>query len=171
MVTGTLALLSVGCGSSTKLKPEEKQVYRTAFRQLPPQPVYNRTRFVHLPEMAPSRELPKSSGSAIIPVVHLELKNATLDEASSVLAAISQYSSYCASTVAKKRVTVNTLGTLQELADEISNKTGATVIIDHQNRQVRVISGDLIGDDSTEATTPQFLPTQETQENNVKSAS
>ena len=129
-----------GCSSSSTPDIAPK-TYKVAFRQVPPQPVYNRVSFVPLPEPMPSRELPASTAGRISPMVHLDLKNATLEEASSVLAAVSRYSSFTSSSIAKQRITLNMLGTIEELGERISNEAGIKVVIDHDTRQVRFLTG------------------------------
>jgi len=156
--------LASGCSSNKAERPSGK-AYRVAFRQLPPQPVYNRVGFAHLPEVVPSRDLPRTNAPTLDPMVHLELKNSTLEEASEVLAAVSRYTSFCASTIAKQRITLNTLGTQQELADQISAEAGIKVVIDHENRQVRFLTGIVTAEsestDMTSTNEPKFLDAME----------
>jgi hypothetical protein len=165
----TSALLAVcalasGCSSQKAEKPSGK-AYSVAFRQLPPQPVYNRVGFAHLPEVVPSRELPRSNAANLDPVVHLELKNSTLEEASAVLAAVSRYTNFCSSTIASQRISLNTLGTMQELAEQIAVEAGIKVVVDHENRQVRFLTGTVAAEsDSAEVTSieePKFLDAAE----------
>jgi hypothetical protein len=167
ILTSTLLAASVlasGCSSQKAPTPTGK-AYSVAFRQLPPQPVYNRVGFAHLPEVVPSRELPHSNAGNVEPVVHLELKNATLEEASEVLAAVSRYTTFCSSTIASQRISLNTLGTLQELADQISSEAGIKVVVDHDNRQVRFLTGTVAAEsDSADVTSieePKFLDAAE----------
>lgn len=152
-----------GCAEST-LKPLSHKdqgpsgVYPIAFRQVPPQPVYNRLRFVQLPDVLPARELREHDAPLLAQMVHLHLKNATLEETASVLAATSQYSAYCASTIAKKRITINSLGTVDELADQISNIAGIQVAIDHSGRQIRFLAGTISPQEELgDSPSPRFL--------------
>ena len=159
LITGAFALLSA-CGPTAKKWEQEKQihVYGVAFRQLPPEPVYNRLRWVHLPEILPSRELPEADSPQIYPVFHLQLKNGNLEETAIILAATARYSSYCASSIARQKVNINLLGTIDELGSEIARRSGIHVVVDHVNKQVRFLakSAENAGIDG-EAVEPRFL--------------
>ncbi len=136
--------LLVGCGPTSKeWEPDKKEpmVFDVAFRQLPPEPVYNRQRWVHLPEPLPSKELPDSSAPLIQPVFHMDLKNVTLEEAAKSLALTSRYTSYCASTIASQKISINSLGTTSELAEQISRKANVHVVVDDVNKEIRFMAG------------------------------
>ena len=137
-------ILIAGCGPSMKeWEPDKKkpEVFSISRTQLAPQPVYSRTRWVHPPSPLPPRDLPDSEAETIHPVFHLQLQDVTLEEAARVLAATSRYGSYCASTIADKKISVNSLGTTEELANIISKQAGIEVVVDHANRQVRFMAG------------------------------
>ncbi len=156
------ASLLTSCSSSKTPETGALQAHRISLRQVPPQPVYSRVRFGLDPSPLPSRELPRSNADLINPIVHMELKNATLEEASSVLAAVSRYTSYTASTIAKQRISLNMLGTVDEIASHIAAEAGIKVVVDHDVRQVRFLTGivtDESGDMFTEASPeePRFL--------------
>jgi hypothetical protein len=74
-------------------------------------------------------------------VFHLSLKNATLEETARVLAATARYSSYAAPSIASERISVDNLGTIDELAAIIESKAHVQVFIDHQNKEVRFLAG------------------------------
>lgn len=136
----SLLILMSAC-SSSDLKPyaTEKhfELYGMATRQLPPDPVYNRLRWVYPPDTYPdSTEVPTSS-SYIMPVFHMHVENSPLDETVKILAATLRYTSFCSSKVAAQRITINKLGTAEELAAEISRQANVNVIIDHQNKDIR----------------------------------
>ena len=132
-----VALLS-GCSATTRLPKEEKlpQVFRISTRRLPPQPTYNRLRWVNL-ESLPSRDLSASPAPLLTPVIKFETHNTKLDEAAKMLAATAQYSSYCASTIANQKITLNRLGTIDELGEAIGRQAGIRVVVDHEGRSVR----------------------------------
>lgn len=153
-----------GCSSSKSADSAEEtlRAHRVSLRQIAPQPVYSRVRFVHEPSPLPSRELPESSAGMLSPMVQLDLKNATLEEASSVLAAVSRYSSYTASSIASQRISLSMLGTVDEIASRIAAEAGIKVVVDHRVRQVRFLTGNLGAeslDDSAigAPAEPQFL--------------
>lgn len=132
-----------GCGPTLKeWEPDTKstRIYTVAFRQLPPEPVYNRLRWVHLPEPLPPRELSASASPNLEPVFSVQLRNVTLEEAAKALAQAAHYDSFCLSSIAKQRVTLNSLGTLPELAEQLGEKAGVHVTIDPWSRQIRFLT-------------------------------
>lgn len=138
----TLALTVAGCGGpkSPEWKPDQKRhAYAVALTQTAPEPVYNRLRWVHPPDVLPSKEIAQSGAGVIFPVVHLDLKAVSLDEASKALASTSHYSSFCASSIATKKITFSKLGTIDELAEAISKSADIRVQIDHEGQAVRFL--------------------------------
>ena len=136
-----------GCAykDAPKYTPTEKpKVFRVATRQLPPEPVYNRLRWVRPPQVTPSRKIDAKRSPLILPVVHYSVKQTPACEALLVLAATSRYRSYCASAVEPKRVSLDMLGTIDEIAQEISHNAGIKVVVDHQNQEVRFLSRSFI---------------------------
>lgn len=131
----------LGCGSTPQPKPvkEEDRFYFFPTRQLAPQPVYGRIREVRPPEPLPLEERPAPAGPPLEPVIHLELKNATLGETAKVLGEAHRYSYYCSSLVARQRVTVNRLGTIDELAEHLAEVADVAVTVDHDLRELRVL--------------------------------
>ena len=137
-----LCLILTGCWPMGKSwEPgDKKKVYGAAHQQLAPQPVYNRLRNVELPYVMPPQNV-ETAGEKYFPVVHLELKNARLEEAAAALADLARYHSYCSGSIADRRISVNTLGTLDELAAEIETKSKIKVVVDHDNRAIRFLAG------------------------------
>ncbi len=138
-----LALTLSACsGTDTKQwKPETaRRSHSIAYRQLAPEPVYNRLRWVHPPDNL--SEEPKtevtSSAPVLFPVVHLDLKGTSLEEASRALAATARYSSFCASSVSGRKVTLSKLGTIDELGEALSSAADVQVHVDHEGRAVRI---------------------------------
>ena len=154
---GLLVLVALtACGPTGKeWEPDKKEpkVFSMSTTQTAPQPVYSRLRWVHLPEPLPSRQMPESGAPQIYPVFHMQLKNTRLEDVARLLASTARYSSYCASTVADKKVTVNRLGTIDELAQYIQQDAGVRVVVDHENKQVRFMAG---GGDGSTGTRPRF---------------
>lgn len=147
-----VAVMGALVGCSADLPPAvkgEPEVYTIHTRKLPPEPVYNRIRWGNPPDIAPSRELPLAAEGHVIPVITMNLKNATLEEASRSLAATAQYASYCSSLIAKQKISFNQLGTLDELAEAISRQAGIRVVVDHEGQAIRFLP--------QEAETPRFF--------------
>lgn len=144
VITAILAaglLAGVGCSSSDspEWKPDrERTGYIPAYRKHAPQPVYNRLTWVRPPSVMPARNV-TSAAPEILPVFHLDLKNASMDEAAQILAATARFSSYCSSTIADRKITINRLGTIDELAEEISSAAGITVQVDRESQTVRFL--------------------------------
>jgi len=136
LTLGACLVLIAGCTPRSEVK--KPVVYRIAHRQLPPEPVYSRLRLVHVPETMPlARANYSPDRPRILPVIHLELDEDTLEDAAAALAATARYSSYCASSIANQKVSLNQLGTIDELAGELAAAAGIRVVVDHENRQVR----------------------------------
>lgn len=130
-----------GCASNSReWKPIPTQItYEVAHRQLPPEPVYNRLRWVRPPEVLPAR-LPKSGEAPLIkPVIEFQVRNTPLEEVAQVLAASARYGSYCASSVATQRLTLQRLGTIDEIARAIEQEAKVAVVVDHERRMVRIL--------------------------------
>lgn len=144
-------LCCAGCSNGLKpYEPEgttERKLYMPSLRTAAPEPVYRRVRWVHLPEVLPDRELPYDSvntyaqhGIALRPVFHLSLKDVSLEEAGRVLAAMARYTSYTAPSIASKKISIDNLGTIDELAELIERKAEVQVVLDHENKEVRMLA-------------------------------
>lgn len=137
----TSATVTIGC---TRSEPPFQPIQmREAFyfpaRQLAPEVTYNRIREVRPPEPFPNRGLPREAGPRLNPVIHLSLQKVRLDQAAKLIADAARYSSFCSSSIADREVTINVLGTLDELADAVERRAGVEVIIDHGAEQVRIL--------------------------------
>ncbi|RMG44031.1 MAG: hypothetical protein D6719_02615 [Candidatus Dadabacteria bacterium] len=140
LLLGTLMLV-FGCSTTIGKKyqePKKRKVFRVASSQLPPEPVYNRLRWAHLPDPAPARVV-YTSAPKIDPIMQLKLNNATLEQAANSLARAMRYRSYVAGTIANQRITINTLGTLDELGAALAKKANVHLVIDHKNKEIRVL--------------------------------
>lgn len=141
-----LSLLLVGsllssCSARPAWEAEsDVRVHPIASRQLPPEQVYSRVRWVHPPEVLPSRQVSTGQGKPrVLPIIHLKLQNASLEEAARVVAASARYQSFVSSSASNKRVTIQSLGTIDELAEELAKKTNTEVLVDHETRSVRFL--------------------------------
>ena len=135
------ALFLSACSSElTQWEPDKKRpvVYSVSFRQTAPQSTYKRTKWVNFPDLLPDRMLPDRGEAVIQPIFHLTLKNSSLEEAALVLASTERYTSSCNSSKCSNKVTVDALGTIEELASELTKKSGVLFQVDHGARAVRV---------------------------------
>lgn len=142
-----LATACAACGAPKAYEPvdrTQRTIFLSAVRTHGPEPVYARTRWVLPPETLPSREESSSSsredGPTLRPVFHLALKGTTLEETARVLAAMARYSSYTAPSIAKNKISVQNLGTIDELARIIERTAKVKVVVDHVNREVRFLA-------------------------------
>ena len=139
-VAATVALLCVsGCSSTEVVDTEIRPP--TAIKPYASEGVYNRLRLAHLPKPLPSTKATKAKAQLrrapiILPAVHLEMHEATLEETLEALSTTTSYHTYCSSKVAEKKISINTLGTIDELAEKISIAGGINVIVDHDTRSV-----------------------------------
>lgn len=151
--SGIIAALVVSlaaCGGGVKPYDPSASKARTLFlpsmRTVGPEPVYSRTRWTQPPEVLPQRERPGTSdadlakaGPPLRPVFQLNLKNVSMEEAARVLAATSRYQSYTDPSIAKQKITIESLGTIDELAHLIERKAQVQVVVDHTGREVRFL--------------------------------
>jgi hypothetical protein len=129
----------LGCSTRAPVSSERK-LFGVSVQRYAPQPVYKRTRLVHLPSPLPETSAQSAAAPLILPVIHFEIVDASLEEAAKVLGQTSRYSAYCASTVADKRITLTALGTVDELAEQIAKIAKIETIVDHHNREVRFLA-------------------------------
>lgn len=132
-----ISLLSAALGC---VPADKGQHYLVSERQIAPEPVYNRVMMARPPEVLPAREVNYEGSPKLLPVIHLELKNVTLETIAQTLAGSARYHSYTAASIAKKKLSIDSLGTIDELANTISNKAGIYVSVDHINREVRFLA-------------------------------
>ena len=135
----------VGC--SSKDEHPMKEIYRVSPRQLPPEATYSRLRWVHLPETHPSADMSQlphrvANRPKLLPVVHFTVEDLPMCEAATVLSGLGRYATYCSSKVKDKTVSLDALGTIDELAELIEQKYKVNVVVDHPNREVRFLSAD-----------------------------
>lgn len=138
----------VGCGGVKDYQPIPKHegLFMPSVRTEGPEPVYARTRWVRPPDVLPQRESYRESETALRespslrPVFQLSLRNTSLEETARVLAATARYSSYTAPSIAKEKISVTNLGTIDELARIIESKARVQVVVDHENREVRFLA-------------------------------
>jgi hypothetical protein len=138
LIVVALSVFLLGC-SKPKPKLKEPEVYSVAFRKLPPDPVYNPVRTTHLPQTMPGFLPPEPGPIYLEKNYKISVKNVSLEEVVKGFAASNGYSSYTASTIAKKKVSFNSYGTIDQIAQELASKIGVEVAVDHNNREFRVL--------------------------------
>ncbi len=138
----TVATFSALCGCSTNvvpLKNPERKTFTVSYRHTAPQPVYSRVRWVYLPDVVPMKDgFALSKSAPIDPVVSLQLKNTSLPEAMMSLANIVRYRAECPSQLESVKVSLNAVGTIEELAQQIAKQAGEEIVVDHVSRVVRI---------------------------------
>ncbi|MCB0320342.1 MAG: hypothetical protein KDD60_05395 [Bdellovibrionales bacterium] len=134
--------LLCGCSSHEFEEPAQVRVYSIADRQLPRDPVYSRLRWVHLPEMHPARHVEVNpERPLLLPVNHFSIQDKPLCDAAALLAGSARYSAYCSSLLKDEKISLEALGTIDEIATLIEKNSQARVIVDHSNREVRFLLG------------------------------
>lgn len=133
-----LAVFLGGCGSSTP--PPVEPVYSIATRQLPPEPGYSRTSWAVLPQPIPG-DL-RVLGARMSQKMAVNISSEPLGSASSRIGKLFGYRSYCAGTISDRRVTLKERGDLDELAEALAAKASIRVVVDHENRELRLFALD-----------------------------
>lgn len=138
---GTLLIMVLsGCSSTpSPTVSKEPQVYKIQTRKIAPDPVYNRVIWAHLPDSMPSLSMPRSASAQIAPIITFDVSNVKLEDAARTLAATMQYASYCSSVIADQRLTLRRLGSIDELAEAISQQARISVSVDHEGRVLRFL--------------------------------
>jgi len=150
IIGGTSAFLGCAATPAPITNTKVQTVFDVPKRQLAPEPTYNRMRWVHLPAVMPMASRlnandRKSNARAsldqpmIFPIIHFELKEGTLMEASEMLGASTRYHSSVDSSIADKTISLDMLGTVHELANKISEIANIEVVIDHVGREIRFV--------------------------------
>lgn len=131
---GLTSLVSLMACSS---KPVYKiEYYQPAYRQSPPEPVYNRMVWSHLP--APIRPKARNDAPLLLPDVFVELKNATLDEAVEALAQTMGYRWEYPGVTSKSRINIHMEGDVETILGEIRKQSEVPLLMDHDRRMIRL---------------------------------
>lgn len=130
-----LMLFSSSCSKKVVYEREIEQ-YRPVTRREAPEPVYGRTTWAHLPKPV----APKSAQNApyLLPVVSFELVDSDLEEAIEALAQTMGYDRHYPKSVAKRKVSIKMVGTLEEVLAEIASQAKVTARFEHERKLVRV---------------------------------
>lgn len=140
VITASLILSTLflgGCSSTDVSDVQAPQVYQVATRRWAPEPVYNRLRWARPPQVHPERAHPQVDSPLIMPVVHFSVKDETLKDVVLILGANSRYKTYCSPLIAGEKLTMDMLGTMEEIAVAIEDSKNIQVILDHEAEELR----------------------------------
>jgi hypothetical protein len=150
-----LGMVISACSSTSSTSPEEtSELHMPSLKTLAPPPTYSRTRWVRPPEVLPQRDLPgreifKLEGApSLRPIFSLSLHKTPLEETARILAATARYSSYTAPSIASQKISVQSIGTIDELGEKVAEIAGIHVVVDHEHKEVRFLA--------VEAAQPRF---------------
>jgi hypothetical protein len=140
----TLCFLGgVGCSSSPP--PPKKRVVRHDWfyptRQHAPEEIYSRVREVRPPEPVPEPPHGINRAPRLMPVMQFNVNQKSLVEVAQLLADSYRYGYYCSPTVADRQISLRAIGTLDELAAQVAEIGQVKVTVDHENRELRILSG------------------------------
>lgn len=113
--------------------------YTVANRQHAPEPIYSRVTMARPPETHPASVRVKKGDAKFFAVIHFQIKNQPLEEAAKLLSSTAKYSSYCAAALAGQKITIDTIGTIDEIGERIASQMGIDVTVDHINKEVRFL--------------------------------
>ncbi len=147
-------LLLLGLTSCSSAPVYEVVYYEPAYRQSPPDPVYSRIMWSHLPE--PIKPRTSDSAPLLLPEIFVELKNVTTDEAIEAVAQTMGYRWEQRSGSLNNRISIHMEGTVEEVLEEIRNQSKVNLTLDHNKRIIRL---------ADRSTSPQ-LPARSTRKTN-----
>jgi len=146
-----LLLTATGCGGPKDYEPysaSTRTLYMPSVRTVGAEPVYARTRWVRAPQVLPERDMPGridqdvQNAPSFRTTFQLVVENATLEETARILGAMARYSSYTAPSIAAEKISVKNIGTLDELARIIESQARIQVVVDHENKEVRLLAAE-----------------------------
>lgn len=147
IISLSLGLFVSGCSSTHPASPDETNLLNMpSLRTLPPPPTYSRTRWVRPPEVLPQRDLPGrqianlENTPSLRPIFSLSLHKTPLEETARVLAATARYSSYTAPSIASQKISIQSIGTIDELGEKVARIAGIHVVVDHEHKEVRFLA-------------------------------
>lgn len=130
-----LGLGVTGCGQ--KKVPVVYENYKYGYRQLPPEPVYSRLTWAHLPQPVPAKA--QEYAPMLQPVIAIDLANSNLEEAIEALAQTIGYNWHYPEELGVKPISIKMVGTVEQILEEIGEQAGVLAELNHERRLVRVI--------------------------------
>ena len=116
--------------------------YPAAFRQLPPEPVYGRVTWSHLPE--PFKPRVHDNAPLLLPTMTFEFPRSTLGETVQALAQALGYTWSYPEDAAKRPIAIKMTATAEEILNEIGRQAQVYGVFDHDQRVVRVITKSMV---------------------------
>ncbi len=135
-------LACVFCVACSAQEPVAVEYYQPAYRTSPPEPVYSRVMWGHLPK--PIKPRSETNAPLLLPVISFELPNSTLEEAIEALAQTMGYRWHYPQRIAKRRIQIRMEGTVEEVLAEIARQGKVQADFDHKQRLVRVVDGRML---------------------------
>jgi|GEM_PF-1666103 len=133
----------VGCSSSPP-PVKQRSVRHDWFyptRQHAPEEIYSRVRQVRPPEPVPEPPRGINRAPRFMPVMQFNVDKKSLVEVAQLLADSYRYGYYCSPIVADRQISLRAIGTLDELAAQVAELGQVRVTVDHENRELRILSG------------------------------
>lgn len=134
-----LLVFFASCGPTIPKRKEEKKLFYYPARQLPPEKPYVRLREVLPPDPLPSRNYVDKLGPPIAPIYQLKFNDAPLSEVAKRVGELFGYRHYCSSLISNVPLSYTGSGTRDELAQSIAKEAKITLMVDHQNKVVRLL--------------------------------
>lgn len=140
LLAAPLLLGMVACSS----KKEEPIVeyYHPAYRQFPPEPVYSRLSWSHLP--APIQPKSRENAPLLMPTIVFDLPRSTLGEAVEALAQAMGYTWTYPESAKSRRIAIKMTASVDEIAKEIDRQAQVHTVLDNDSRMVRVVTPAMI---------------------------
>ena len=127
-----IALSVAGCSSSKPV--EEIEIYTYAGHQLPAEPVNSKLMWAQ-----PERPLPlryRSDAPLLKPEYRYVMKKVTLDKAITQLRKSSGYKISYPTSESKKKVSIDTIGTVDLAASTLAEQVGLKAEVDHSIKEI-----------------------------------
>ena len=131
-----LLLIPVSCSTSSSEPEVVVRNYYPARRQLPPEPVYSRLTWSHLPN--PISEESAINSPYLSRVISFELEQSNLEEAIDALAQSMGYEAIYSRTLAARPISISMEGTVFEVLNRICKQGKVIASINHDERAILV---------------------------------
>ena len=134
---------AVGCSSSPKASKQRivRHDWFYPTRQQAPEELYSRVREVRPPEPVPEPPRDTNRAPRFMPVMQFNVSQKSLGGVAQLLADSYRYGYYCSPIVADRKISLRAIGTLDELAAQVAELGQVKVTVDHENRELRILSG------------------------------
>ncbi|MCB0322081.1 MAG: hypothetical protein KDD69_00875 [Bdellovibrionales bacterium] len=138
-----ILLLMVGVGTAcSDTQPVAVEYYQPAYRTTPPEPVYNRLMWSHLPK--PIAPKTAEVAPALLPEVEFDMPDAKLGEAIEALAQTMGYRWHYPNKVAGRQIKIRMEGTVEDVLKEIGRQGNVYAQFDHEHRLIVVMDSDMV---------------------------